>query len=565
MEKDLSIMRHSAAHLLAAAVLKLFKGTKLGIGPSIKNGFYYDFDFTNYREISHEFPRIDDLPRIEEKMKEIREKDLKFEKKLVSKKEAEKIFKNQPYKLELVKEIGEGRVSIYKTGDFIDLCKGPHKKSTKEIGSFKLLSIAGAYWRGSETNPMLLRIYGTCFEKGEELEKYLKQLEEAKKRDHRKLGAELDLFSFHKEAPGMVFFHPKGQILYQILENFSQDIQKKYNYQEVICPNMLNVEVWKRSGHWQHYKEAMYFVKEDFALRPMDCPGAILIYKTQTRSYKELPMRLSEFGVITRKELSGTLHGLFRLQQFTQDDAHIFLREDQIEEEIGKIIKLTKEVYQKFDLPFLTFLSMRPANFMGKIETWDKAENALKQALKNNKIEFQENPGEGAFYGPKIDFHLEDVLGRTWQCGTIQLDFQMPEKFDLEYIDKDGKAKRPVIIHRTILGSIERFIGILLEHTGGNLPFWLSPIQVVILPIASRHLAYAKVIGDRIFDLGFRREIDQRNETLEKKIRDWEIQKVPYMLVVGDKEIKNKKVALRDREKGDLGQIDLTKFLKMIK
>lgn len=557
-ESHLEIMRHSAAHLLASAVLKLYPSAKLGIGPAIKTGFYYDFDLP--KPITQK-----DLPKIEETMRGLVEKAIKFEKKIISKKEAKKLFKNQPYKLELIDEIEGERVSVYKTGEFIDLCKGPHLKSTAEIGPFKLISIAGAYWRGSENNPQLLRIYGTCFENEKELKRYLDSLEKAKERDHRQLGVQLDLYSFHEEAPGMVFFHPKGKIVYEKLVELSRQISQKYGFKEIQAPNVLDVKLWKISGHFDHYKQAMYFVPPHFALRPMGCPGMILIYKTKTRSFRDLPIRFNEFDTIFRKELSGTLHGLFRLKQFVQDDAHIFLMPDQIEDEVKKIIKSIQEVYQIFNLGFEVHLSTRPADFMGEKKIWDKAERALKQALNGLGMDFQIDEGEGAFYGPKIDFHIKDSMDRTWQCGTIQLDFFMPQRFNLEYIDKDGKPKQPVMIHRVILGSIERFIGILIEHTGGALPFWLSPTQVVVLPIAERHKKYAKEVKERIYQSGYRTEIDERNETLDKKIRDWETQKVPYILVVGDKEVKNKTIALRAREKGDLGEMQLERFLKEIK
>lgn len=562
VKENLDILRHSCAHLLAAAVLEIFPEAKLGIGPSIDNGFYYDFDL----------PRTlipEDLQKIEEKMRELVKKDLPFEKEKITPKDAEKLFKksNQIYKLELIKELPSDEISIYKTGDFVDLCKGPHVKSTGEIKYFKLLSVAGAYWHGDEANPMLQRIYGTCWETEQELENYLKNLEEAKKRDHRKLGETLNLFTFMPEAPGMVFWQPKGKIIFDKLVEFSREKSKKFGFKEIATPNILNVNVWKTSGHWDHYKDAMYFVTgEDkdihYAVRPMGCPGSILLYKTKTHSYKELPIRYNEFDTITRKELSGTLHGLLRVQEFIQDDAHIFLREDQILKEVTSVLKLVDETYKGLGLRYSLNLSTRPADFMGEIKTWDKAERDLKEALERNNFEYKIKEGDGAFYGPKIDLDILDALDRSWQCGTIQLDFFMPEKFELEYVDEKGKLARPVMIHRVILGSIERFTGILLEHTAGALPFWLSPIQIEILPVSDKHTDYANKVAEELKD--YRVEIDDRNESVGKKIRDGEIQKIPYIIVVGDKEEKDSTITVRSRGEKDLKTIKTSEFIKLL-
>ena len=566
-QEKLDILRHSTAHVLAAAVLDMFPETKFGIGPTIEDGFYYDFDL----------PRTlipEDLPILEEKMRELFKQNLLFEKKEISTNKALELFKKakQDYKVELIEDLkkeGEKEIRVYKTGNFVDLCRGPHIDSTGEIQSdaFKLLKIAGAYWKGSEKNKMLQRIYGTTFETKQELDNYLNRLEEAKRRDHRKIGQELALFSFHLEAPGMPFFHPKGFIIYKLLIDLWRKIQEPYNYQEVQAPNMLDVELWKQSGHYDHYKDDMFFVKSDekkYALRPMDCPGEILIYKTGLKSYRDLPLRFSELGVITRNERSGTLAGLFRAVQFTQDDAHIFCTEDQILEEILTVMKMIEKLYGIFGLNYKVVLSTRPENFMGDKKTWDKAEKDLAEAIKANNKGFQISEGDGAFYGPKIDFWIKDSLSRDWQCGTIQLDFQMPQKFNLEYIGEDGKAHRPVMIHRTLMGSIERFIGILTEHYAGALPTWLSPIQVWIIPIGENHINYAKEIFKKIFDAGIRTELKNDSETVSKKIREGELQKIPYLLVVGDKEIESQTVTVRQRDTKELEQMPVDEFKEKI-
>ena len=565
MKKNIEIIRHSLAHILASAVKDLYPKVKFGVGPAIENGFYYDFDFakTPIKE--------DDLAKIEKKMREIIKKNLKFQKKSISLKEAKKIFKDQPYKLELIKEkSSSSKISIYQINDFIDFCKGPHVKLNlkKEIpGSFKLTKIAGAYWKGDEKNPMLTRIYGLAFENKKELEKYLKTQEEAEKRDHRKLGPRLDLFSFHEEAPGMPFWHNNGLIIFRLLVEHWRKIQKKNNYQEVKLPNILDAKLWKQSGHYDHYKDSMFFTpseKKKMALRPMDCPGTILLYKEKPHSYKDLPLRISELGVVFRNEKSGELHGLFRVQEITQDDAHIFTPLETVESEITSILKIMDEIYKPFSLKRKVYLATRPDDAIGDKKTWQKAEKALALALKKNKIEYGIKEKDGAFYGPKIDIHINDSIGRTWQMGTIQLDFFMPERFAIEYIDNKGKKKRPVIIHRALMGSLERFIGILLEHYAGALPFWLSPVQIWLIPISSRHEKYTKQFFKELSDKGFRIVLKDENETVAKKIREGEIQKIPYLLVIGDKEKKNKSVRVRQRGKGDIGEMKIDKFIKKI-
>jgi len=568
----LDILRHSASHVLAAAVLEMFPEAKFGIGPTIGDGFYYDFDL----------PRTlipEDLPLLEEKMRAIIKANFPFERKEVAVKKVIELLKKakQPYKVELVEDLMEKEkvkeVSLYKSGPFVDLCRGPHLDSTGEIKSdaFKLLKIAGAYWRGSEKNKMLQRIYGTAFESKKELDEYLKKLEEAEKRDHRKIGKDLDLFSFHDVAPGMPFFHPKGMVIYNELKNFWLEAQAEFNYDMISAPSMLDVSIWKQSGHWDHYKDDMYFIdaekdEKKYALRPMDCPGAILIYNNSLKSYRDLPLRYAEPGLITRKEKSGQLNGLFRVQQFIQDDAHIFLTEGQIEQEIKNVIALVDKIYQPFGMKYRAYLSTRPDDFMGDIATWNKAEAALKMIL--DKVYGPENYGvkekDGAFYGPKIDYQLEDAIGRTWQCATIQLDFQMPGKFACRYIDETGKERQPVMIHRTIMGSFERFMGILIEHTAGVFPVWLTPEQVWILPVGSRHEEYAFGVAEKLKAENIRVVVKHENETIGKKIREGETQKIPYLLVVGDKETDADSVAVRERGKGDLGSMKVNKFIEKI-
>ncbi len=565
---NLDAMRHTTAHIMAAAVKKIFSKVKFGIGPTIEDGFYYDFDLPKPL-------KPEDLVKIEAEMKKIIDADLPIEHREADKNEALKAIheSDQPYKKELVENIEGQKVSFYKIGGFEDLCAGPHLKKTGEVGPFKLLSIAGAYWRGKETNPMLQRIYGTAWETEAQLKDYLAKLAEAEKRDHRKIGEQMDLFSFHPTAPGMAFWHPKGKIIFEQLVTFCRNLNKKYDYQEIATPNVLKLEIWQNSGHYDHYKDAMYFVggREDanYAIRPMGCPGAITIYKSRTHSYRELPIRLAEFDTLIRKELSGTLHGLLRLQQFTQDDAHIFLKEDQILEEMAKILKIVDETYKKFNLKYKIKLSTQPADSMGEEKTWKKAEDYLKKSLEKSGLDFEIKAGEGAFYGPKIDLDILDALGREWQCGTIQLDFQMPEKFQLEYIDEKGKCTKPVMIHRVILGSIDRFMGILLEDTAGNLPPWLSPVQMMIIPISEKTLDYGCKVWQKLQAMGIRADIDMSDETIGKKIRQAELQKVPYILVVGPKEVEKSNpkeffVAVRERAKGDLGIQPLSKLITNI-
>jgi threonyl-tRNA synthetase len=556
------IYHHSTTHIMAQAVKELFPTAKLAIGPAIEDGFYYDFD------VDHSFTP-EDLIIIEKRMKEIIERDLPFKKTEISKEKANKIFKErkEDYKLELLKDISDEKVTLYQQGDYIDLCRGPHIFSTGKIKAFKLLSIAGAYWRGNEKNKMLQRIYGISFNKKSALDNYLKLIEEAKKRDHRKLGKELKLFSFQKEGIGFPFFHPKGMILRNILEDYLKKEHQKAGYSEVKTPIILNKSLWVKSGHWDHYKENMYFTKideEDYAIKPMNCPGGILIYKSTLHSYRDLPIRMGELGLVHRHELSGVLHGLFRVRCFTQDDAHIFMTPEQIKDEIKGVIDLTDRIYKTFGFTYHVELSTKPENAMGSDEIWEKATSSLEEALKEKKIDYMVNEGDGAFYGPKIDFHLKDCIGRSWQCGTIQLDFIMPEKFELFYINKEGDKERPVMLHRTILGSIERFIGIFIENYAGAFPLWLAPIQVKLLPIADRHISYGKKIAKELEKHNIRVELDKINDKIGAKIRKTELEKIPYMLIFGDKELEEDLVAIRKRGKGDLGKIKLSKFIKDI-
>ena len=561
-DKDgLDILRHTTAHVMANAVFELFPGVKIAIGPTIRDGFYYDFDP----------PRpfvLEDLERIEKRMKKIIKRDIPLVRKEATKEKARKTFTGEIYKQQLINDIEEEVISIYEQGDFVDLCRGPHLPSTGKVKVFKLLSIAGAYWRGDERNPMLQRIYGTAFNTQEELEKYLQKLEEAKKRDHRKLGKELDLYSFHKEGPGFPFFHPKGMIIINSILDFLKDELEKRGYEQVSTPLMLDKNLWKMSGHWDHYKELMYFLEKsgrDFAVKPMNCPGGVLIYKTKPRSYKDMPLKWAELGIVHRYELSGVLHGLFRVRSFTQDDAHIFCLPSQIEQQLIETIDFVIFVYDKFGFKeYKIELSTRPVDYMGTLDIWERAENALKEALDHKGVEYTINPGEGAFYGPKIDFHIFDNLGRTWQCATIQLDFAMPEAFNLHYTGADNAKHRPVMIHRTILGSIERFLGILTEHYGGAFPIWLSPVQVMLIPITDRHRDYALNVMDSLKNIRVRVNLDDRMETVSKKVRDAQVMKIPYMLVIGDREVTTNSVAVRCRSELDLGPVPIEKFLKKI-
>jgi len=554
---------HTSAHIMAQAVKRLFPDVKLAIGPAIDNGFYYDFDtdkpFTP-----------EDLEAIEAEMKKIVKENLKLERFVLPRQEAIGCMadKNEAYKVELIEELPQdSEISFYKQGEFVDLCAGPHLPNTGRVKAFKLLSLAGAYWRGDEKNKMLQRIYGISFPKKSQLDEYLKRLEEAKKRDHRILGKELDLFSIHEEGPGFPFFHPKGMLLRNILEDFWRKEHVKRGYEEVKTPIILNQELWQRSGHWDHYKENMYFTKideNDFAVKPMNCPGSMIVYKRKMHSYRDLPIRMAELGLVHRHELSGVLHGLMRVRCFTQDDAHIFMLPEQVKDEIVGVIDLVDYIYKQFGFKYYVELSTRPENAMGSQEDWDMATNALKEALEEKNMEYVINEGDGAFYGPKIDFHLEDSIGRTWQCGTIQLDFQMPERFDLTYIGPDGEKHRPVMLHRAIFGSLERFIGILIEHYAGAFPTWLAPVQVRFLSITDRSNEYIEKLAKEFEDAGIRVETDLRNEKIGYKIREARLQRIPYMLVVGDKEVEKQQVAVRSRDEGDLGPMDVNDFLDKI-
>ncbi|MDK2879020.1 MAG: threonyl-tRNA synthetase [Thermoanaerobacteraceae bacterium] len=555
---------HSTSHVMAQAVKRLFPDAKLTIGPSIEEGFYYDFD----RDESF---TPQDLEKIEKEMEKIVSEDYAFLRMDIAREEAIKKLRemDEPYKVELVQDLPEDAdISFYQQGEFVDLCAGPHIPSTGKIKAFKLTSLAGAYWRGDEHNKMLQRIYGISFPKKSMLDEYITRIEEAKKRDHRKLGRELGIFSMHEEGPGFPFFHPKGMVLWNILTDFWRKEHKKRGYYEIKTPIILNEELWRRSGHWDHYKENMYFTKiddEDYAVKPMNCPGGILLYKNDVHSYKELPLRLGELGIVHRHELSGVLHGLMRVRCFTQDDAHIFMTPSQIEEEIMGVIDLVDHFYSIFGFKYHVELSTRPENSMGSDELWEKATDALRNALEKKGLPYKVNEGDGAFYGPKIDFHLKDSIGRTWQCGTIQLDFQMPEKFDLTYVGPDGEKHRPVMIHRVIFGSIERFIGILIEHYAGAFPVWLSPVQARILPISEKHMDYAREVKERLEEADIRVELDERNEKIGYKIREAQIQKLPYMLIVGDKEANSGSVSIRQREVGDVGSRSIEEFIAEVK
>ena len=556
--------RHTSAHIMAQAVQRLFPGTKIAIGPSIKNGFYYDFDS------EHVF-KPEDLDKIEAEMKKIIKEDLKLERFVLPRNEALKYMeeRNEDYKVELINDLPEDEIiSFYKQGDFVDLCAGCHVTSTKKIKSVKLLNIAGAYWRGDEKRKMLQRIYGTSFPKASLLDGYLHLLEEAKKRDHRKLGKELKLFALLEEGPGFPFFLPNGMIVKNELMEYWREVHNRWNYELCETPIILNRELWETSGHWYHYKENMYSLKideEDYAIKPMNCPGGMMVYKTDMRSYRDFPIRLGEVGRVHRHELSGALHGLMRVRAFTQDDAHIFMLPEQIKDEIIGVAKLVDEVYKTFGFKYHVELSTRPEKSMGSDEEWEMAESSLQGALEELGIDYILNAGDGAFYGPKIDFHLEDCLGRTWQCGTIQLDMQLPQRFDLTYIGKDGEKHRPVVIHRVAYGSIERFFGILIEHFAGRFPAWLAPQQVRILPIADRHADYAKSVQEKLIKEGLRVQVDERSEKIGYKIREAQLQKVPYMFIVGDKEVEEGAISVRSRDHGEQGSQQLEDFVSKIK
>ncbi len=562
-EEGLEILRHSAAHLMAQAVSNLWPGTRYGVGPAIKDGFYYDMEIPG--GITEE-----DLPKIEQEMRRIAKRALPVERREMSRGEALEWFrqKDDPYKTEIISDLEDDRVTLYFQGDYADLCRGPHVSDTSRIQHFKLLSLAGAYWRGDEKNIMLTRIYGTAFPDKEALDLYIKRMEEAKSRDHRRLGRELDLFSIQSEGPGFPFFHPKGMVIMNALTDFWRKEHVKRGYCEIRTPLILDRELWIRSGHWDHYRDNMYFTEIDeqpFAIKPMNCPGGMMVYKSQIRSYRDLPLRMAELGVVHRHERSGVLHGLMRVRCFTQDDAHLYCTPEQVRDEIIGIMDLCRYIYRDvFGFKYTMELSTRPDNCMGSEEQWTLAENSLKEALEKTGAEYRLNPGDGAFYGPKIDFHLEDSIGRTWQCGTIQLDFQMPEKFDLTYIGADGKEHRPVMLHRTILGSLERFFGILVENFAGAFPWWIAPVQARVLPVAAEFVDYGKSIVDKLKCRGIRVELDERDEKLGKKIRDAQTQKIPYMIVVGEKERESGTVAPRERSRGDLGSMSMEEFLNVL-
>jgi len=558
-------IRHSLSHILAAAIQELYPGTKFGIGPAIENGFYYDFDLKE--KLSPQ-----DLPKIERKMKELLQQNLIFKKKTISKTEAKKLFKNQSYKLELVEEIKGKNVSIYQAGNFTDLCSGPHTKSTKEIlpDAFKLTKLAGAYWKGLERNPMLTRIYGLAFKNKGELENHLKTEQEAEKRDHRVLGQKLELFLFDSDVgAGLPIWLPKGAILRHVIENYLYHKLSQQGYQWLYSPHIGNLNLWKKSGHWNFYKENLYspikIDNEQYLLKPMNCPFHVLAYNSKIRSYKDLPLLLAELGTVYRYEKSGVLHGLTRVRGFTQDDAHVICTPSQIVQEITKLVKYGLEILKTFGFKdYDIYLATRPAKYTGTLKDWQKAENSLKYVLRQLKLKYTIDPGGGVFYGPKIDIKIKDSLGRPWQCTTVQFDFNLPERFKMNYIDQKGRKRKPYMIHRALLGSIERFIGVLLEHYAGALPFWLSPVQIWVIPIGSSHSKYAELVRSSISNMELRVELKDENETVSKKIRDGEVQKIPYMLVVGDKEIKAKSVRVRERGKGDIGTMKINQFLKKV-
>ena len=564
-EAGLAALRHTASHVMAQAIKRLYPSAKLAIGPSIADGFYYDIDF--------ETPiTADDLEKIEAEMKKIIKEALPLERFTLPREEALALMKEkeEPYKVELIEDLPEGEeISFYKQGEFTDLCAGPHLMNTKEVGkAYKLTSIAGAYWRGNEHNKMLTRIYATAFAKKEELEAYVTMMEEAKKRDHRKLGKELGLFMMHEAGPGFPFFLPKGMVLKNTLLEYWREIHKKAGYVEISTPIILNRSLWETSGHWDHYKDNMYTTvidEQDYAIKPMNCPGGVLVYASEPRSYRDLPLRMGELGIVHRHEKSGQLHGLMRVRCFTQDDAHIFMTPDQIKDEIKGVAQLIDSVYKLFGFKYHVELSTRPEDSMGSDADWEMATDGLRSALDEMGLDYVVNEGDGAFYGPKIDFHLVDAIGRTWQCGTIQLDFQLPQRFELEYIGADGEKHRPIMIHRVAFGSIERFIGILIEHFAGAFPTWLAPVQVKVLPISDKYMDYAEKVKAALVAENIRAEVDTRSEKMGYKIREAQKNKIPYMLVVGQKEEEEGVVSVRSRFKGDEGQASLESFIENIK
>ena len=560
-EKGLAALRHTTSHVMAQAVKRLYPNTKLAIGPSIADGFYYDMEF--------ETPLTsDDFEKIEAEMKKIVKEDLKIERFTLPREKAIEFMKEkeEPYKVELIEDLPEGEeISFYQQGEFVDLCAGPHLMSTKEVGkAFKIMSLAGAYWRGDEHNQMLTRLYATAFAKKDELEAYITMMEEAKKRDHRKLGKELGLFMMHEAGPGFPFFLPKGMVLKNTLLDYWREIHRKAGYVEISTPVLLNRSLWETSGHWAHYKHNMYTTGidgEDYAIKPMNCPGGVLVYASEPRSYRDLPLRMGELGLVHRHEKSGQLHGLMRVRCFTQDDAHIFMTPEQIKDEIKGVAGLINEVYSLFGFQYHVELSTRPEDSMGSDEDWEMATDALRSALDELQLPYVVNEGDGAFYGPKIDFHLVDCIGRTWQCGTIQLDFQLPQRFELEYVGADGEKHRPIMIHRVVFGSIERFIGILIEHFAGAFPTWLAPVQVKVLPISDKYMDYAQSVLNKLTEAGIRAEVDTRAEKIGYKIREAQTAKIPYMLVVGQKEEEENTVSVRSRAAGDEGARSLDTFI----
>ena len=562
-EEGRAAFRHTASHIMAQAIKRLYPDVKLAIGPSIADGFYYDIDSENPFT-------AEDLEKVEAEMKKIVKEDLPLKRFTKPRQEAIAFMaeKREPYKVELIEDLPEdAEISFYEQGEFTDLCAGPHLMSTKPVKAFKLTSLAGAYWRGSEKNKMLTRIYGTAFPKKADLDEYLHRMEEAKKRDHRKLGKELGLFMMSDEGPGFPFFLPKGMVLKNTLLDYWREIHRKNGYVEISTPIILNRHLWETSGHWDHYKENMYTTvidEQDYAIKPMNCPGGILVYQSEPRSYRDLPLRMGELGIVHRHEKSGQLHGLMRVRCFTQDDAHIFMMPEQIRDEIKGVARLIDEVYSLFGFKYHVELSTRPENSMGSDEDWEMATDALRGALDDLGLPYVVNEGDGAFYGPKIDFHLEDSIGRTWQCGTIQLDFQLPLRFNCEYTGADGAAHRPIMIHRVAFGSIERFIGILIEHFAGAFPTWLAPVQVRVLPISDKYIAYADKVADALEQAGIRTEVDKKSEKIGYKIREAQLQKIPYMLVVGEKEEAEGKVSVRSRWAGDEGQKALEEFIASV-
>lgn len=558
--EGLFTLRHTASHVMAQAIQHLFPSVKFAIGPAIDDGFYYDLDS------DHVFSQ-EDFAAIEKEMSKIAKENIPLVKKVLPRDEALQYFKDkgQDYKVMLIEDLPEEEtISLYEQGDFTDLCAGPHLKSTGKVKTFKLMTVAGAYWRGDSKNKMLQRIYATAFFSKEDLDHYLFIRAEAEKRDHRKLGKQLDLFSFHEEGPGFPFFHPKGMILRNKLMDYERELFKEFGYVEIMTPVILSKKLWLQSGHWDHYKENMYFTQiddEDYAIKPMNCPGGILFFKTQQRSYRDLPMRVGEFGLVHRHELKGALHGLFRVRCFTQDDAHIFMTQEQMKDEVIKCMAMYQKMYGVFGLEYHVELSTRPENSMGSDELWEISTNALREAIETAGVPYQINEGDGAFYGPKLDFHVQDSLGRTWQCGTIQMDMQLPERFDVNYIGEDGEKHRAVMLHRAGYGSLERFIGILIEHYAGAFPTWIAPVQAKIIPVTDKNLKYAKSVAAAMSESDIRVEVEEANETLGYKIRKAQMEKVPYMIIVGDQEMKSHTISVRSRKNGDLGSQSLPMFV----